>query len=95
MAESRINGPGGFRCVVPFLIDGDGYSDRDREMFVLGFEFATVREELRPGHNPPPMTIHRDNETRIRVMFGRSGRRCTFTPINEEWVRMEVEPVPL
>lgn len=46
--------------VTPFWIDTEGYSDRDRLMFVAGVEFQMIREELEVGGARP---IHRENET--------------------------------
>lgn len=71
-----------FECIEPFWIDTDGYTDRDREMFVCGAEFmlilARLREDLLPALGPMP--IHRENESRLRLLCGRNGLKCTITP---------------
>jgi hypothetical protein len=47
----------GFGLVMPFVIDGDGYSDRDRAMFVAGYEFCQLHvfleENLEDGISRP------------------------------------------
>jgi hypothetical protein len=82
----------GYEFATPFVIDGDAYSDRDREMFVLGFEFALIYERLRglePGETMTG-TVHRENEDRIRVLCGRSGRDCTLEAIDGTWARLAI-----
>lgn len=54
---------------VPFWIDTDGYTVRDREMFVCGVEFEMVYRLLRndwKGSRP----VHRENESRLRLLLG-------------------------
>ena len=66
-----------YTLVMPFWIDTDGYSDRDREMFVCGYEFAIIHAILRRGsHVNCP--IHRENESRVRMMWGRFGVEYTI-----------------
>lgn len=65
--------------VCSFFIDTDGYTARDREMFVCGVEFSMVFEELKTG-NEVRRPIHPENESRIRMMCGAFNRRCTITP---------------
>lgn len=49
--------------VMPFWIDTEAYSQRDREMFVAGFEFNTVCEMLK-NDGEHRATVHRENESR-------------------------------
>lgn len=66
---------GDYRCEMPFWIDTDAYTDRDRRMFVCGVEFEMIHSRVKAGwcgEHP----IHRENESRIRMMCGRLGRRC-------------------
>jgi hypothetical protein len=69
--------PGSYRMSMPFWIDTDAYSDRDREMFVAGVEFEMIYCQLEAG-GPFKRTIHRENESRTRMMCGRLGRRCSI-----------------
>lgn len=64
---------------VPFWVDTDGYTGRDRFIFTCGFEFATFHERARDCPGPFRMTIHRENESRIRMACGRLGRACSIT----------------
>jgi hypothetical protein len=64
---------------LPFWIDTDAYTDRDREMFVSGFEFNMIYQSLQDGwHGTRP--IHRENESRIRMLCGRLKIPCEITP---------------
>jgi hypothetical protein len=81
----------GYSLVMPFVIDGDGYTDRDRQMFVAGYEFCQLHEflEANPGvglHKP----VHRENEDRIRVLCRRLGRKCSLMPVDDTWSSMTV-----
>lgn len=81
-----------FYPVIPFVIDGDGYSDRDRAMFVAGYEFCQVATMLadHPGE-PISRPIHSENEDRIRVLCNREKRTVRFEKINECWSHLEIE----
>lgn len=61
--------------VMPFWMDTDAYTARDRDMFTAGYEFCMVYELLQGGWrgNRP---IHRENESRIRMMCGKLGVPC-------------------
>lgn len=77
---------------MPFWIDTDGYTDRDRDMFVAGFEFQMVYRLIQDGcYGSRP--IHRENESRIRMMCGRMGIKCTITQIEgfDEWSQLTIE----
>ena len=75
----------GFRIVAPYWFDTDAYTDRDRLMFVCGAEFEMVMDYLRSDDNGPMgRTIHKENESRIRLLCGRFGRGCTITPVEHE-----------
>ena len=43
-----------YSLLMPFWIDTDGYTDRDREMFVCGVEFQMVTELLKDGWTGSP-----------------------------------------
>jgi hypothetical protein len=83
----------GFGLVMPFVIDGEGYSDRDRAMFVAGYEFCQLHvfleENPEDGISKP---VHAENEDRIRVLCGRLERACSVSRIDGTWSQLEVEP---
>lgn len=79
--EPESNGGALFEPVMPFWIDTDAYSDRDRLMFVCGYEFAQTHARLNSEigdeyHRP----IHRENESRMRMMCAKLGRQCEIEP---------------
>ena len=80
-----------------FWIDTDAYSERDRLMFCCGVEFEMIRQNLK---NPEftNSTIHRENESRVRMMIGGMGRACRIEQCEPEhdpdgtWSYLEVSP---
>ena len=78
--------------VCPFWIDTDAYTDRDREMFVCGVEFQTVYADLKFGWEGK-RPVHRENESRFRMLLGKLGIRGTICPIAdcEGWSELTVE----
>jgi hypothetical protein len=73
-----------FSSYCPFWIDTDAYSDRDRAMFVAGYEFAIVLAHIERDADEFSTTIHRENESRIRMACGRFGRRCEIEQCSDE-----------
>ena len=85
----------GFELAIPFLIDGDAYSGRERMAFVLGFEFCNIYASIRdPSDDGDRVTatVHRANEDRSRLMCQRLGRTGRFTPIDATWLELEIDP---
>ncbi len=80
MSEEEHGHEGEFGPVIPFWIDTDAYTDRDRHMFVYGFEFSTITNHIRFNDDELSTTIHRENESRVRLACGRFGRQCTIEP---------------
>ena len=70
-------------CEMPFFIDTDDYTDRDREMFVCGVEFQMVYAVVKAGA-PVRRPIHTENESRIRMMCARLGSRYEIGKTAEE-----------
>lgn len=70
---------GDFGLVCPFWIDTEAYADRDRAMFVAGYEFSTVLRLIRTEDEETQLTVHRENESRIRMACARFGRTCEMT----------------
>lgn len=58
-----------------FWIDTPAYSDRDRQMFVAGYEFCRIAEFLENDPNPFVMAMSRENESRVRMAAGKFGRK--------------------
>lgn len=79
-----MEGEAEYQCVMPFFIDTDGYTDRDREMFVCGVEWQMIYELLKYGE-PFCRPIHSDNASRFRMMAGRLGKQVTLTPSVAGW----------
>lgn len=67
-----------YGLLMPFWIDTDGYTDRDREMFTCGVEFEMVRQQLTTGWRGS-RPIHRENESRLRMMAGKLGVPVNIT----------------
>lgn len=80
-----------YGLAMPFWIDTDAYTKRDREMFVCGVEFEMVYRELKAG-GPVTRTIHKENESRIRMMCGKMKRKCTMKHAAEGWTFLEIAP---
>lgn len=57
-----------------FWIDTDAYTQRDREMFVAGYEFNTIVGCLENILSETSSTIHRENESRVRMAAAKFGR---------------------
>lgn len=88
---------GGGRQEFPFLIDGKGYTDRDREMFVAGWEFCQVHSLLHVRSEKAfPRPVHSENEFRLRNLVSKYCRTYTFTPVKDDatWMMLEVGPIP-
>lgn len=79
MNTAEIADPG------PFLIDGPEYSDRDREMFVLGYEFCHVVRAARSVRDRDSrMTIHVANSGRARMACDAAARDCRVELLDGE-----------
>lgn len=79
------------QLVLPMLIDGEAYSDRDRQMFVAGFEYHQIADYLEryPGL-PLRRPVHSENEDRIRLLCSRMRRRLSLTRLCRTWLELEV-----
>ena len=71
-------GENSYQLAVPFFIDTDGYTDRDREMFCCGAEFRQFYEASKTGERYEA-TISRENMTRFRLASAFLDRRCELT----------------
>lgn len=88
-----------YHLMCPFWIDTDAYTDRDRLMFVAGYEFHLVLRHIRTDSGTLSTTIHRENESRIRMACGRFERVCKIDPCEPEhdpdgtWSYLEIGPL--
>lgn len=71
-----------YQLKTKFYIDTDGYSDRDRELFVCGFEFCMVVDLEKSGARIE-RPIHRENTSRIRMHLGKIGRKFSIDDSDE------------
>lgn len=77
--ESGSHDGEAYGLAMPFWIDTDAYTERDRAMFVAGVEFEMVHSLIKGGWTGE-RPICRENESRIRMMCGRLGVRCDIVP---------------
>lgn len=87
--------PANYECEMPFWIDTNAYTDRDRLMFVAGSEFTMIYDLLKSGWRGTRV-LHRENESRVRMMCGRLGLKCTVRQHEgyegcDEWSELIVE----
>lgn len=86
--------------VCSFFIDTPGYTPRDRQMFVAGYEFAIVLNHIRHRRTRMIRTIHRENESRVRLAAAQFNRTCTIRPCEEHhdpdgtWSYLTIDPKP-
>ena len=78
-----------FSLEMPFFIDTDGYTDRDREMFVCGVEFYMVYQAVKAGIGWK-QAVHNENVSRIRMMCARLKVRMQFEPFDDEWTSLVI-----
>jgi len=69
---------------IPFWIETDGYSDRDREMFSAGFEFSDVIDQLLSSKKKFTRQIFTENSSRVRLLCGKFRRLCYITIDRED-----------
>jgi len=74
---------------MPFWIDTDGYSDRDREMFVCGVEFQMIYEAIKTNQGWC-QCIHTENESRVRMMCGKLGVRVKLQRFCATWTYCDI-----
>jgi hypothetical protein len=81
-----------YECVLPFYIDTEGYSDRDRLMFVCGFEICQLVDQIKAGYRGArELPIHTENASRVRMMGKYLGVKIeTRDSGTEGWTWIEV-----
>ena len=78
-----------YSLVMSFWIDTDGYTDRDREMFVAGVEFQMLYAAVRDGEGWN-QCIHSENSARARMMLANMGASYTMGLSKGGWVDLKV-----
>ena len=81
-----------FEPIMPFWIDTDGYSERDREMFTCGVEFQMVYEAIKSGAGWS-QCIHTENASRVRMMCGKLEIQARLTHICSTWTDCQIPPM--
>ena len=74
---------GHYSLKVPCWVDTDGYTDRDREMFICGIEYYMLAQELE-GDGEVKRYIHAENASRSRLLAGKLGRQVTIEPCSHD-----------
>lgn len=77
---------------MPFWIDTEGYTDRDREMFVCGVEFQMIYQAVLDGKGWN-QCIHTENESRVRLMCGKLRIPVTIARYDDTWSHCEIPGV--
>ena len=100
-SENKSEDDQEYGLIQSFFIDTDAYTDRDREMFVCGAEFEQIREEMNLGilRTIGRKPIHRENESRIRMMLAKKNITFRITPHVgyegcETWSELEILDSP-
>ena len=52
---------------LPAYVDTDGYSDRDREMFICGMEYQSIVEQMVEDDDIFDVWVHAENLSRLRM----------------------------
>lgn len=78
-----------FEIEMPFWIDTDAYSDRDRLMFTCGVEFQMVYRAV-SNKDDWYQVIHNENESRVRMMCGKLGVPVKITRICDTYSNCEI-----
>lgn len=82
--------PGEYVQFIPFWIDTDAYSDRDRDMFSCGFEFAIIMKRIQSGDMPTRQPIHVENESRIRMLCAKLKVLVSMERMDDTWTSCTV-----
>lgn len=90
--KTSDDGQSEYGLVMPFWIDTEGYSDRDREMFVCGVEFQMVYDSVLSGKGWN-QAIHNENTSRIRMMLGNLGVPYTMKRWDDQWTELTIGKV--
>lgn len=73
----------------PFGIDGPEFSDRDREMFCLGYDFATVKRRVSAGYSGG-FTVRQADVPRLTAAIEEMGHDVEVYAMPDGWARFGV-----
>ncbi len=76
---------------VSYYIDTDGYSDRDREMFVCGAEYQMIYESIKAGE-VWSKAIHTENASRVRMLCKRLNAQVSMVQVCSTWTICTIAP---
>lgn len=82
-----------YGLVMPFWIDTEGYTDRDRNMFTCGVEFQMIYDAIRSGRGWN-QCIHNENTSRVRMMCGKLGVTYAMSQWDDTWTNLSIKPRP-
>lgn len=82
-------GDADFGLIMPFWIDTEAYTPRDREMFVCGVEFQMIYEAVKAGRGWN-QAIHSENTSRVRLMCGRLRVPCEMRRHCDTWTELVI-----
>lgn len=74
-----------------FWVDTDGYSDREREMFVAGVEFQMVYDSVSRGLGWN-QCIRSENAPRVRMMCAKLGVSFALRDEQHGWIQLDIDP---
>lgn len=73
----------------PFWIDTSGYSNRDRDMFVAGFEYGLIYCNLITGRAFSAV-FAAENFDRVRMLLDEHKRKYRVVTIKDDYMRFDV-----
>ena len=76
---------------IPSWIDTDGYSDREREIFLAGVEFDMVYQSILDGKGWD-QRIRFENWPRVRIMCAKLEVALTATDKDQGWIHLNIKP---
>lgn len=81
--------PNPWQMLVSFFIDTPGYTDRDREMFVCGAEYAMIHRSIQKDGKFVGL-IHNENSSRLRMLAKVMNARLDVKRIDDTWSEVDI-----
>ena len=88
--KNEVSDEGRWVLSTPFWIDTDGYSDRDREMFCAGVDYASLAKFLRKAKAGDVTVVLRENASRARMLAAHNKIVVTIEPLQETHASVQV-----
>ena len=67
------------------LLNGEGYTIRDKKMFLAGVEYSTIQHYLEVDKQPVSRQIMNENVDRLMVLCNKLGRTLDIERIDEDY----------